>query len=109
MKLLIAGLSAGLLLAGAPVWADQEESGYGRHRGGEYKEKFRNGPCKVERELKRDGSFREERECKGVGQGSYRHRRGEFEEKYRDGPCKVEREWKRDGTYKEKIDCKGHA
>jgi hypothetical protein len=75
-------------------------------RDGEYKESYREGPCKIEREQKRDGSYKEERECKGVGPGPYRHSRGDYEEKYQDGPCKIEREWKRDGTYKEKIDCK---
>jgi hypothetical protein len=74
-------------------------------RTGEYKEKFRDGPCKVEREQKRDGSYKEERECKGAGPDRYRHARGEFEEKFWDGPCKVEREWKRD-SFKEKIACK---
>ena len=77
------------------------------HREGEYKEKYWDGPCKVERERKRDGSYKEERECKEVGPGPYRHSKGDYEEKYWDGPCKIEREWKRDGTYKEKIDCKG--
>jgi surface antigen len=94
-----------------PVLADhdKDESGHGRYRGGEYKEKFRDGPCKVERELKSDGSYKEERECKGAGGGPYGPRGEEYEEKYWDGPCKVEREWKRDGTYKEKIDCAGHG
>jgi hypothetical protein len=77
------------------------------HREGEYKEKFWDGPCKVEREQKRDGSFKEERECKARDEGRYRHHRGDYEEKYQDGPCKIEREWKLDNTYKEKIDCKG--
>lgn len=94
-----------------PVLAehDWDERGAGRYRGGEYKEKFREGPCRVERELKRDGSYKEERECKGGRDTPYRHRQGEYEEKYWDGPCKVEREWKRDGSYKEKIDCEGYA
>jgi hypothetical protein len=76
-------------------------------REGEYKEKFWDGPCKVEREQKRDGSFKEERECNATSEGRYRHHRGDYEEKYQDGPCKIEREWKLDNTYKEKIDCKG--
>jgi surface antigen len=97
--------------ASAPVLADRDkdESGHGRYRRGEYKEKFQDGPCKVERELKRDGSYKEERECKGAGGGPYGPRGEEYEEKYWDGPCKIEREWKRDGTYKEKIDCTGHG
>ncbi len=95
-----------------PALADRDNRGRDdRHRQGphgvEYKEKFRDGPCRVERELKADGSYKEERECKGVREGPYRHHRGDYEEKFRDGPCKIEREWKRDGTYKEKIDCKG--
>lgn len=101
---------------GAPAHADRDkdDDGHGRSRGVEYKEKFRDGPCKVERVLRRDGSYREERECKGAGKGSNRHRGGEYAEKYWDGPCRVEREWKRDGSYKERIDCRrgarhGHA
>lgn len=113
---------AALLFAGAsaPAFADDDDddddddrTGHrwheDSHEGGEYKEKYRDGPCKVERELKRDGSYKEERECKGSEAGPYRHPDGEYEEKYVDGPCKVEREWKRDGTYKEKLDCKGYA
>jgi len=48
---------------GAPAHADRDkdDDGHGRSRGVEYKEKFRDGPCKVERVLRRDGSYREER------------------------------------------------
>jgi hypothetical protein len=87
------------------VHRDKDDRDHRPYREGEYKEKYREGPCKIEREGKRDGSYKEERECKGVGEGPYRHPRGDYEEKYQDGPCKIEREWKRDGTYKEKIDC----
>lgn len=73
----------------------------GRHHG-ERKEKVREGPCLVEREWKQDGSFKEQRECKGR---SRRWDGREFEEKFQDGPCKIEREGKADGVYKEKIDC----
>jgi hypothetical protein len=88
---------------------DDGDDGYGRHgakpryRGGEYKEKYRDGNCRVEREWKRDGSYKEERECR---QMAGRPHGGEFEEKYVDGACRVEREFKRDGTYKEKLDCR---
>jgi hypothetical protein len=88
---------------------DDDDRGRGRpqYRGGEYKEKYHDGACKVEREWKRDGSYKEERECQAA-RGDRRGRRsGDYEEKYREGPCEVEREWKRDGTYKEKLDCKG--
>jgi len=103
--------------AWVPVLADtgRDERGPGRyrdraqHRGGEYKESYRDGPCKVEREQKDDGSYKEQRECKGVRDGPYRHRGGDYEEKYSEGSCKVEREWKRDGTYKEKLECKGYG
>lgn len=86
----------------------RERDGRGRphYRGGEYKEKYDDGVCKVEREWKRDGSYKEERECRARG-GQAGRRAGEYEEKFTDGPCKVEREWKRDGSYKEKLDCKG--
>ncbi len=81
------------------------------YRGGEYKEKYREGRCSIEREWKKNGSYKEERECRSVFDGPYYRRGREYEEKLVDGPCKVEREWKKDGTYKEKQECKarGHA
>jgi hypothetical protein len=90
------------------VSVDDDRRGRGRphYRGGEYKEKYDDGVCKVEREWKRDGSYKEERECRGRD-GYARRGSGEYEEKFTDGPCKVEREWKRDGGYKEKLDCRG--
>jgi hypothetical protein len=78
-------------------------------RGVEYKQSYYDAPCKVEREQKDDGSYKEQRECKGVREGFYRPRGEDYEEKYSEGPCKVEREWKRDGTYKEKLECKGYG
>jgi stalled ribosome alternative rescue factor ArfA len=80
-----------MVLAAAPALADRE--------GREFKEKFRDGPCRVEREGKSDGSYKEQRECR------YRPGAPEFEEKFEDGACRIEREQKADGTYKEKIDC----
>jgi hypothetical protein len=85
---------------------DRRERDSYRHRGGEFKQTYYDGPCKIERERKRDGSYKEERECKASRGERYGRRGQEFEQKYRDGPCEVEREWKRDGTYKEKVDCK---
>ena len=78
-------------LAGAPALADRD--------GREFKEKFRDGPCLVEREGKSDGFYKEQRECR------YRAGAPEFEEKFQDGRCRIEREQKADGTYKEKIEC----
>jgi len=57
-----------------PLLADtgRDEGAHGRprdrsqHRAGEYKESYRDGPCKVEREQKSDGTYKEERECKGT-------------------------------------------
>jgi hypothetical protein len=92
--------------AATPVFADRDDDDdddrgrrWREHRGRDYKETVREGPCRVYREWKSDGSYKEERECKGAGGGA------EFEKKYQDGPCKIEREGKADGTYKEKIDC----
>lgn len=106
-------LATALLAAPVPQGlADDDDrrrrgDSHARHDGGERKEKFQEGPCKVEREWKKDGEFKEERECHGVFAGPYYRRGAEYEEKYQDGPCKIEREWKKDGTYKEKMDCKG--
>jgi hypothetical protein len=94
------------VLAAGPARADDDDCcDWDRDRerhGVDRKEKQREGPCLVEREWKRDGSFKEQRECKGRARGWDGH---EFEEKFEDGPCKIEREGKADGTYKEKIEC----
>lgn len=65
-------VAAGLLLA-APARADDDDDRrHGRgHAYGHYKDKhkhkeeFRDGNCKVKREWKKDGSYKEERKCKG--------------------------------------------
>jgi len=89
-----------LWLTAAPA-ARADDRGYpSAYRGGEYKEKFRSGPCEIEREQKRDGEYKEERKCKGGPRGY------EQKQKYRDGPCLIEREWKDDGEYEEKVECK---
>lgn len=90
-----------LCLSAASV-THADDHGYGGPYGygGEYKEKYYSGPCKIERKQEDDGEYKEERKCKGAPLG-YEHK-----EKFRQGPCKVEREWKRDGEYKEKVECK---
>lgn len=54
----------------SPAVADphKDESGHGRgkgrHGGHEYKEEYRDGPCKVERKWEKDGEYKEKRKCK---------------------------------------------
>ena len=55
-----------LLCAPLVVLADDDEH-RGKRQEGEYKEKFRDGNCKVEREWK-GGKYKEERECEGSDQ-----------------------------------------
>ena len=55
-----------LLCTPLAVMASDDER-RGKREGGEYKEKFRDGNCKVEREWK-DGKYKEERECKEKGE-----------------------------------------
>ncbi len=89
-----------LVLCTTPLasWAGNDHD---RHAEG--KEQFWDGPCKVEREWKKDGEYKEQRECKGL-QSHDRHH--DHKEEFREGRCKVEREWKKDGEYKEKRECK---
>ncbi|HLU03369.1 MAG TPA: hypothetical protein VKZ94_11420 [Advenella sp.] len=62
-----------LLLAGVlafPVAAladdDDDDDDYrDRYHQREYKEKYRDGPCKVERKYKRNGDYEEKRKCRG--------------------------------------------
>jgi surface antigen len=96
-KLLSALLLAALAL---PAFADDDDRGRGR--GHDRKQEFWDGPCKVEREWKKDGDFKEERKCQGQGD-RYAERKQEFW----DGRCRVKREWKKNGDFKEERDCDG--
>ena len=59
------------------------------------------GDCKVEREWKKDGEYKQKIEC-GKRPGGREHK-----VELRDGGCKVVREWKKDGEYNETVECKG--
>lgn len=63
-----------LATTAAPTFADpdKDESGHGRyengrrgHKGGEYKEEYWDGNCKVERKWEKNGKYKEERKCEG--------------------------------------------
>ncbi|MGH6627871.1 MAG: glycine zipper 2TM domain-containing protein [Burkholderiaceae bacterium] len=85
--------------AAGPALADDDR---GKRR--EYKEEFWDGGCKIEREWKKNGDFKEERKCDG---GNDRYPEGKSE--FWDGPCKVEREWKKNGGFKEEVKCDGRG
>ncbi len=103
MPIAVLGFSG---FAMADPWRDESGNG-GRHRDGrEYKQEYWDGNCKVKRESKKDGEYKEERECKSSRRHAAGGERREFKEEYRDGACKVEREFKKDGEYKEKRECK---
>lgn len=69
---------------------------------GEWKEEFRDGPCRVKTESK-DGEYKREIKCKdGIGAPW----RGEWKSEFRDGPCLVKQEAKRD-EFKEEVKCEG--
>ncbi|UBQ43564.1 hypothetical protein [Comamonas thiooxydans] len=69
LSLLAASILAVPMLAAADDDDDDDRRGY-RQR--EYKEEYWDGNCKVEREMKKDGEYKEKRECKG---GPVYHRR----------------------------------
>lgn len=57
-----------LLLAGVlafPVMAMADDDYRDHYHQREYKEKYRDGPCKVERKYKKNGDYEEKRKCKG--------------------------------------------
>lgn len=69
-RLLTLLMAFSCVLGGFSAHADDDDDDHDDdHRGRRYsherKEKFRDGHCKVEREWKKDGSFEEERKCKG--------------------------------------------
>ena len=102
MKRLLATLALpfALLTLSTATWAGNDY----HHHEHEGKQEFWDGPCKVEREWKKDGEYKDQRECKGLRPHNRHH---DQKEEFREGPCKVEREWKKDGEYKEKRECKG--
>lgn len=67
MRSLFTLLLAGLLVIPASVFAHDDDDDYyrERHHHREYKEKYRDGPCKVERKYKRNGDYEEKRRCRG--------------------------------------------
>ncbi len=93
MRLAWAGAVALVLATGAGMADDRKEV---THEDG----------CRVEREWKSDGGFKQVTECRP----DRRHAgRGEGKEEFWDRGCKVVREWKRDGESKEEVECKGQG
>lgn len=64
-------LAALPLAASADPWKDESGHGHGPH---EFKEKYWDGNCKVERKLDKHGEYKEKRKCKGPEHG-YEERR----------------------------------
>jgi hypothetical protein len=63
MTAAVMGLAAASPALGDP-WKD--ESGHGRGWGKrEWKQEYRDGPCRIERKWKRNGDYKEEVECDG--------------------------------------------
>ena len=57
-------LSAAALISLAPLAVEAGDKHHHRHKGGEYKEKYWDGACKVERKWKRNGDYSEKRKCR---------------------------------------------
>jgi hypothetical protein len=90
---------AAIVLAAAPAHADWR-SARGAWDGGEWNNEYRDGPCRVKEESKRD-EYKREVKCKD-GYGALRG--GEYKREFRNGPCKVKIEAKHD-EYKEEVKC----
>lgn len=95
------GLSACVLCATAQAGHDRyDERRWWRDWDGEGKEEYRDGPCRVKLESKRD-EFKREIKCKD-GRGAWW--RGEWKDEFRDGRCRVTQDVKRD-EFKEEVKC----
>ncbi len=58
-------LSAAALISLSPFAAEAgDKHHHHRHKGGEHKEKYWDGACKVERKWKRNGDYSEKRKCR---------------------------------------------
>src|SRR4051812_16699488 len=62
--LLIAAIASLLASPAVSAHSDEHEHGHG-HKGGKHKEEFWDGDCKVQREWKKHGEYKETRKCKG--------------------------------------------
>ncbi len=65
MKRLFTLLLAGLLSFPLAALADHHDDYRDRYSHHKHKEKFRDGPCKVERKYKKNGDYEEKRKCRG--------------------------------------------
>lgn len=65
-RIVISVIALPLLLGTAAINARAgDKDGYSReYKRSEYKEKYWDGPCKVERKWKKNGEYKEKRECK---------------------------------------------
>ena len=57
-------LSTAAMLALAPMAAEADSDRHHHRHGREYKEKYWDGACKVERKWKRNGEYQEKRKCR---------------------------------------------
>lgn len=84
MKRFLCGMAVLLAFAGAgtPAFADpyKDESGHGRYeyehmkvKGGERKEAYWDGHCKVERKWKKNGEYKEKRKCEAPRHHEHHH------------------------------------
>ena len=60
----VLALSAAAMLTLAPIAAEADSDRHHHRHGREYKEKYWDGACKVERKWKRNGEYQEKRKCR---------------------------------------------
>jgi surface antigen len=66
-RFILLAAAAGIFAA-SPAWADDDDHRHGhkhKHHKHKHKEEFWDGHCKVKREWKKHGQYKEERKCKG--------------------------------------------
>jgi hypothetical protein len=64
-------LSTAALMSLAPMAAEADSDRHHHRHGREYKEKYWDGACKVERKWKRNGEYTEKRKCRDDYRGGY--------------------------------------
>jgi surface antigen len=74
-RLLVLAAAAGVLVA-APARADDDHDRGRKHHKHKHKEEFWDGNCKVTREWKKHGEYKEKRKCKGHEHEHEQHRVG---------------------------------
>lgn len=108
---LLFAAACGLAIPATPALADRDRYSTHHEWRDDRKEELHVGACKIEREWKKNGDFKEEHKCDGSRHqnAGWGYVLAEGKDEFWEGGCKIEREWKKNGDYKIERKCGGRA